>query len=181
MKCDDFITSHETGSALSRLRARFHARRCPKCAATQEWLSQLRSQLATSGEITSFHRRLWEQVAVEEAPKPVWRWHANPRLAVAGGLAIAAVLVVMLTLSLPKKEEIRAPNVAGNSHSPSAPTVVTMPLGVPPDEIAELEFGLNQVAADLDRLAEEAARLEARRAISELAAKHQPLGPGDST
>jgi hypothetical protein len=181
MKCDDFISSLETGSALSRLRARLHARRCPKCAATRNWLSQVQSRLATSAEITPFHRRVWEHAAVDNAPQPVWRWIARPQFAVAGGLTIAVVLIVTLVLSLPKNDGPGDGEVARNVPLPVTSTIKTTSLQVPAAEIKELENGLNQIALDLDRLAEEAARLEARRALSALAAVHQPLNSGDST
>jgi hypothetical protein len=181
MKCDDFISNNESRSPWSRLRARVHANRCPTCAATREWLTQVRRQLATSAEITPFHRRVWERAAAHEAPDPTPGRIASRRFAVAGGLALAAALVVAFVLSLPKRDERRDKQLATNPHSRPASTIVTQSLKVPPGEIAALETGLDQLEADLKRLSEEAARLETLRAISELAAKYQPLNSGDST
>jgi hypothetical protein len=99
----------------------------------------------------------------------------------AGGVTVAAVVVISLVLSLPEKGELNDGNFAENPKPPRAPSVVTVPLQVDPVEIAKIEGGLDQLAMDLDRLAEEAARLEALRALNELAAVHQPLNSGDST
>jgi hypothetical protein len=181
MKCDDFISAYETGSALRRLRARLHARRCPKCAATRDWLCQVRSGLIETAELTPFHRRVWERAAVDDGPRPVLRSAVAPRWAIAGGATLAAVVVIAIVLSLPRKSGLNHGNIAVKSQPPSGSAIVTSPLQVAASEIAEIQVGLDQLAKDLDHLAEEAARLEARRALSELAALHPPLNSGDST
>ncbi|MEX2139122.1 MAG: hypothetical protein WD894_07675 [Pirellulales bacterium] len=181
MKCDDFLLNYEAGSTVNRLQARLHARRCARCAVTRERLNELRKQLAAPAEISDYHRRVWERAAIDQAPEPVWRWVARPRLALAGGLAVAAALVVALVLSVPRNDEPQDGRIAEHFQPPTAQTVTTFLLGATPAEISELELGLNQIEVDLDDLAEEAARLEARQAISELAAMYQPLGSGDST
>ncbi len=182
MKCDQFISNYEAGSALDRLRAKAHARRCPRCAATREWLTQVQRQLHEPPELTPFHRRVWEQTAAEGAPQPIRHWIFRPRLAVAGGLAIAAFVVIALVLSL--RRDVGPDNngsVARRQNPPVAGPIETQPLQVSPKEIAQLETDLDRLAADLDRLAEEAARVEARRALGKLVAQHQPLESGDST
>ena len=179
MKCEHFISNHEARSAWSRLRARLHANRCPTCAAKLDWLSQVRRQLATTAEITPFHRRVWERAA--EAPQPVSRRIASPRFVVAGGLALAAVLMIALLLSLPERDEMDPENVV--LHPPQQPssTIVTRSIEISEAEFAALETGLIQLEADLNRLSEEAARLEVLRAIAELGAQHRLLSSGDST
>jgi hypothetical protein len=181
MKCDNFIANYEAHSAWSRLRARLHANRCPTCAATRDWLCQIRGQLAASAEITPFHRRVWERAAVDDSPQPVARRIATPQLAVVGSLALAASLVVALVLSPPQKDNMGPKSVVINTPQRSFSTVVTRPLETSLAEIAALEAGLNQLEADLNRLSEEAARIEALRALSKLAAQYQPLDSGDST
>lgn len=181
MKCDDFISAYETGSALTRLRAGLHASRCPKCAATRDWLRQVQSGLVEPAELTPFHRRVWDRAAVGDAPQPAWQRRTGPRLAIAGGLAIAAAIVVTLVLSSPRNEGAPDEEIARNVPRPVAPNTKTRSLQVPAAEIKELEQGLDQLAMDLNRLAEEAERLEALRALNNLAAVHQPLNPGDST
>lgn len=180
MKCEDFTSKFESGTAVERLQASLHARRCPKCSAARQRMCDLRRELAAPAELTAYHRRVWEQAAVDQAPEPVWRWLAQPRWAAAGGLAIAATVIVAIVLSMPKPDDSADQQVAVKPPSPPS-NVVTVPLRMPPEEMVALESGLDQVAADLDRLAEEAARLEARRAISELAASYPPLGANDST
>jgi hypothetical protein len=181
MNCNDFIANHETGSIVARTRARLHAQRCAKCAATRDRLVQLRNELSTPAEISSNHRRIWERAALAEAPVPVRHWAPASRFALAGGLAVAAAIIVMLVLSLINKDEVNDRNVATIPKQPRESTVVTVALRTPQDQIDELELGLNEVATDLDRLANAAARLEARRDLSDLAAMYQSLGPPDST
>jgi hypothetical protein len=102
-------------------------------------------------------------------------------LALAGGLAVAATVIVALVFSLPRNDKSNERDVADNGKQPRASTVVTMPLRIPQAQIDELELGLNEVATDLDRLSHAAGRLEARRELSDLAAAYPSLGPPDST
>jgi hypothetical protein len=95
-------------------------------------------------------------------------------------LALAATVFVVLMLSRPGKEAHQQ-NIATNSHNPRAASALTTTLELPRSQIVELEQGLTQLSTDLDRLADEAARLEARRALSDLAAAYQPLVTPDST
>ncbi len=181
MNCDNFIASYSTGSVITRMRAQLHARGCAKCAATRDWVIELRSQLSAPEHLSGNHRRIWERVALEEAPVPVRLSAPSPRLALAGGLAIAATIIVALMLSLPSKDKSNERNIADKPQQPRESTVVTVPLRIPRAQMDELELGLNEVAADLDRLANAAARLEARRELSSLAAMYPSLGPPDST
>jgi hypothetical protein len=181
MKCEHFIANYEARSLWSRLRARLHANRCPTCAATRDWLCQVRGQMAASAEITPFHRRVWERAAEGDAPQPVARRVATPQLAVVGSLALAASLVVALVLSPPKNEQMGPKDVVINQPQRSSSTIVTRSLEPSPAEIAALETGLDQLEADLNRLSEEAARLEVLRTIGELAAQLRPLNSSDST
>jgi hypothetical protein len=181
MKCDDFIANYEACSAWSRLRAQVHVKRCPTCASTRDWLSQVRSQLATPTAITPFHRRVWERAAAGDVPEPVAQRIATPQLAVVGSLALAASLVVALVLSPPENDPKGPNEVVLKLPQRSSSTIVTRSLEPSPAEIAALETGLDQLEADLKRLSEEAARLETLRALGKLAAQYQPLDPGDST
>jgi hypothetical protein len=116
---------------------------------------------------------------MEQAPEPARRWFLQPSLAVAGGLAVAVAVIVAIVMSLPPRETspdrniVKGPKRGGD--------VVTMPLEVSLAEVTQLESGLTQLAQELDRLSEDAARLDARQAIDELAAAYQPLVPNDST
>jgi hypothetical protein len=183
MKCEDFTANHEAGSALAKMRARIHARHCAKCAAVREQLIELRQTLSVPAEITPYHRRVWERAAADAAPEavatPAWSWLTVPRLAMAGGLAVAAAIIVAIVLSVANNNAPDGERIAGNADPPSGVTI--LPLRILPEEVAQLENGLNQVEADLKRLAEEAALLDARDAISALAALYQPLVAGDST
>jgi hypothetical protein len=180
MKCDEFIAHYESHSAWRRLRARLHAHRCPTCASTRDWLSEVRRQLAASAEITPFHRRVWERAATDGKSEPVSRRVAFPQLAIAGGLALAAVLVVALVLSLPKKHKVGPEDVVFDTPQRSSSPIVTRPIESSQVELAALEAGLKQLEVDLERLSDEAASLEVLRALGELAAQHRPLNAGDS-
>ena len=182
MKCDDFLPCLTTGSAIARLRARLHARHCSHCAHVQERLMAMRRELSSMEPLTAYHRRVWEQAAAQP-----WRaadasvglnrlWTARPRLAVASGLAIAAALLVAITLLVRPGNKNHEPDLV--ERPPRG--VQTELLAMSPAEIAELESGLDNVKADLDRLEEQAALIQARRAIGELAAMYQPLVPNDS-
>jgi hypothetical protein len=180
MKCDEFLPCLTTGSAFARFRARWHSRRCPHCAAVQERLAAMVRELDAAAPLTAYHRRVWEQAAVEprtaaEASVDLSRrWTARPHLAVAGGLAIAAALLVAITLL------VRPRNEKDQQIVERPQGIRTELLAVSPAEIAELGRGLDQVEADLKRLEEQAALLQARREIGELAAMYQPLVPNDS-
>jgi hypothetical protein len=179
MKCEEFITNHETGSVISRLRAKAHARHCPKCAQAQKRLADMRGALAVPADLTPYHRRVWERAAAEAAVEPAaaWSWLTGPRLAMAGGLAVAAAVIVAVVLSVPDTNVPESGKIARPTDPPSG----VVPVRIMPEELAQLESGLNQVAHDLEQLAQEAELLEARRAISELAALYPPLGAGDSS
>jgi hypothetical protein len=94
---------------------------------------------------------------------------------VAGSLALAAAVLVAIVLSV------------GNRDLPDDRMIVEKPptgieihsLKASPEELAQLNSQLDQVAADLDRLAQQAELLDARRAVSELAALYRPLGAED--
>jgi hypothetical protein len=180
MKCDDFIVKHEAGSALAKWRATVHARHCAKCAAVRERLIELRRTLSVPAEITPYHRRVWERAAADAAagPAPAWSWLTGPRLAMAGGFAVAAAIIVAIVLSVASNNPRNGERIVENTNPPS---VEILPLRVLPEEVALVEHGLNQVEADLKRLAEEAALLDARVAINELAALYPPLGAEDSS
>jgi hypothetical protein len=181
MNCDQFIPNYEFGSAFERLRAGAHARRCRNCAATRDWLSQVRGQLRDGTELTDFHRRVWDQAATEDAPQLIRHRMHRPQWALAAGLAIAALLLMALVLSFSLDDGRGSGRVAQPPSPRSTPAVQTRSLQIPAEEIAQLETGLDQIAANLDRLEEEAARLEARRALGELVSQLRPLDPGDST
>ena len=181
MKCEHFVLNHETGSALTRLRARLHARRCAKCAQTQRRLAELGQVLAAPADLTPYHRRVWERAAAETASElaPKSTWFAGPRLAMAGALAVAAAVVVAMMLSVANNNAPKQTKIAGTPNSKSG--VVTLPVQILPEEFAQLQIGLDQIERDLQRLASDAELLEARNAISQLAALYQPLGNGDSS
>jgi hypothetical protein len=181
MKCEHFVLNHETGSALARLRARLHARRCAKCAAAQRRLAELGRALAAPADLTPYHRRVWERAAADAAPQlaPARQWLTPPRLALAGGLAVAAAVVVAIVLSVGGKQMPGGASIVKNVDPPNG--IETQLLKESAAELAELEAGLDQMEKSLNRLAQEAELLEARRAISELAALYPPLGSGDSS
>ena len=181
MKCEHFVLNHETGSALTRLRARLHARRCAKCAQAQRRLAELGDTLAMPAELTPYHRRVWERAAAETTSelRPVRSWLAGPRLAMAGALAVAAAVVVAIMLSVANNNAPTQIRIANTPNSQSG--VVVLPMRILPEEVAQLESGLDGVERDLQRLAKDAELLEARAAISQLAALYQPLGNGDSS
>jgi hypothetical protein len=180
MKCEHFVLNHETGSALARLRARLHARRCAKCAATQRRLADLGDVLASPAELTPYHRRVWERAASDSARElaPARPWLTPPRLALAGGLAVAAAVVVAIMLSAGGKQ---TPDGGTIVKSPNSPSSVIAADRIQPEDVAHLQIGLDQVERELQRLADDAELLEARSAISELAALYPPLGNGDSS
>jgi hypothetical protein len=180
MNCDDFISSFSTGSILAKTRARLHARRCAKCAAARDWLVRLRGELQAPVELSGSHRRVWERAAIVEVQPTASHWTLSSRLAMAGGLAVAAGIIVVLVLSRPADQAIER-TVARKSQQLGSSTFETAPFSFEPQQLVELEFGLTQISSHLDRLAEEAARLEARRALSDVAAAYQPLGTPDST
>jgi hypothetical protein len=180
MNCDDFVSIFSTGSVFSKARARLHARRCAKCAAARDWLVRLRGELQAPVELSGSHRRVWERAAIVEVQPTASHWMLSPRLAMAGGFAIAAGIIVMLVLSRPA-DQANERTIVKKSQQSNTSTVETAPLKIPPQHFVELELGLTQISTDLDRLAEQAARLEARRGLSELAATYQSLGTPDST
>jgi hypothetical protein len=180
MNCDDFVAKFATGSVVARMRARLHARRCAKCAATRDWLVRLRGEMTVPVELSGNHRRVWERAANAEVQPATRQWTLSPRLAMAGGLAVAAGIIVVIVLSRPG-DQVNKQEVAVESPNARSSMVVTAPLQIPQAQLVELELGLNQISTDLDRLAEEAARLEARRGLSELAATYQPLRTPDPT
>jgi hypothetical protein len=179
MNCEHFVSNYTTGSMVARVRARLHATQCAKCAATRDWLGQLENELGWPAELTDRHRRLWEQAADVDEPQLARAWFGDRRLVLASSLAVAAALVVTVILSIPgtdNSEMARPANgLQGNS------SVATTSLKMPADQIVELETGLEEVASEIDRLAEEADRLEARRALGDLATSYPPLGAPDST
>jgi hypothetical protein len=181
MKCEHFVLNHETGSAFTRLRARLHARRCPKCAQAQRRLADLGRMLATPADLTPYHRRIWERAAADTAAEfaPVRTWLTPPRLALAGGLAVAAAVVVAIVLSVGGKQMPDGERIVKNPNPPTG--IKTRLLKESATELAELEAGLNQMETSLNQLAKEAELLEPRRAISELAALYPPLDPADSS
>ena len=183
MKCDDFLPCLTTGSAIARLRARLHARQCSHCAHVQERLMAMRRELSSAAPLTALHRRVWEQAAAQprRAADPSVglnrMWTARPRLAVASGLAIAALLLVAITLLVRPANNRNEPIVV----EVPRPAVQTPLLAMSSAEIADLQRGLDQVEGDLDRLEGLANLLQARREIEELAAMYQPLAPSDSS
>jgi hypothetical protein len=179
MKCDDFLASLETGSALTRLQAHVHAWRCVKCAAVQKRLIELQHELARPEALTAFHRRVWERTASEALVEPKLRFVFWPRLAAVTALAAVVVLCVALFARKGDKDS-RDRQVVIEDKKPAASGVQTIALMVPPGELAILENELKQVSADLDRLAEEATLIEVRQAIGELTVTYRPLGPNDS-
>lgn len=181
MKCEHFVLNHETGSAFMRLRARLHARRCVKCAQAQQRLADLGRALAAPADLTPYHRRVWERAAADTAPQltPTRQWLSPPRLVLAGGLAVAAAVVVAVVLSVGGKQTHDGEQIVENANSPTG--IKTHLLKESAAELAELEAGLDQMETNLNQLAEEAELLEARRSIRELAAMYPPLGNGESS
>ncbi len=180
MNCNDFLPTLETGSAFGRLRARVHARHCPQCRTVQRRLSELRSELARPSQLTAFHRRIWQRAALDVSHEPGKGMVRYRQLAIASCLGISATCVFVIALSLrsnlPPGEEGTMVQVEAPAKT-SAVSIAVAPL----DDIEDISVGLRRVAAELDRAAERASLLEARRAIADVAAMYPPLGQGDST
>jgi hypothetical protein len=143
-------------------------------------LASLGDVLAAPTDLTPYHRRVWERAAADADSQlaPARPWLAPPRLALAGGLAVAAAVVVAVVLSVGNRQTPDGGQIVKN---PDPTGINTQLLKEFATELADLETGLIQMETNLSQLAEEAERLEARRAISELAALYPPLGPGDSS
>jgi hypothetical protein len=148
----------------------------------QERLMAMRSELSNAAPLTAYHRRVWEQAtaqprsAAEPSVELSRPWSARPRLVVASGLAIAALLLVAVTLLVRPANDRDEPIVV--NHKPHG--VRTELLAMSSVEVAELQKGLYEVEEDLNRLEGLATLLQARREIEELAAMYQPLVPNDS-
>lgn len=166
MKCDDFLSSLETGGLVRRWLARRHAARCPRCAQAAAALEQLKRSLAENAALTRGQRQRWLQAAGEPAMAPAV-WFRRPVLA--GGMALAAMLLAVVALQLygpqPKKVT-QAPPV---ENTLIAPPRVTRP--DPAQEYARLAGELDAAQRELDALLERAQLLQAGQQATQMIAQ----------
>jgi hypothetical protein len=91
MKCDEFLSKVRTGGFWSRLLARLHAARCRRCAALQNGLHKMETELARTVPLTDAQRRLWEQAVQAQPMERPW---SPVRLRLAAVVAAAALVAV---------------------------------------------------------------------------------------
>lgn len=169
MKCDDLWPVLATGGPLRRLEAKLHASRCERCAAEVVRYRNMQQQLAQPGALSTQQRRLWEQAAVRDAQPAVLPLRQRPRLVFAGA-ALAALVVAAASMALLQKpfeppDDLRI--VEQQIDRVRQVTVSVQPLYTA-DELSGLERGLDQAAADLDRMEQLIALAEARRQANHL-------------
>ena len=157
MRCDDFLPALETGGHLRRLRARCHAKRCPRCAAVSAAFAETKHRLATPEPLSPRVRQLWKQAADSPAEQHAggrrWMWFAT-------GLAAAACLVLIFV-----KWGVRPPAVNHPIESSSPAGVVVEEIN-PAPELSRLEAATGQLEGRLRQIEEQIARRDARREVA---------------
>lgn len=159
MRCDTFLTAVETGRLLVRVRARHHARHCPRCAAAYRSWMTLKAQWAVAEPLSPRSRRLWETALTE--PGPV---RQRPAVWVPLGAALAAacvLLIVLLQLHRPASDTAIVPTGPG---VPSGPVVIE-----PIDsavELSRLVSAVDRLDQQIERLKELAVRRDAERQVA---------------
>jgi hypothetical protein len=178
MKCEEFLPAMERGSFMSRIVARRHAARCERCAAVRvRWL-EARRQWANPTAATAAQRALWAQVATTERQAaraiawPARRW----------AVAAVAGLLVLLGVGVGVWRGLH-----GEADVARVPDPVIADTGPAPMQISDpvifeaLERGLDQLAMELDELAQEAALMDARQSADQLLTTYQPLGASETS
>ena len=179
MKCDEFLVRYQTGSALDRLLAGWHCRRCSRCSETRAWLGRIQTELAEPAELDAFHRQVWEQSTVNQVTRPAPYALSALRFAMVGALSAGILVMAVFWVSgLRNRGDDR---VANNTNNGAGVVTTTIQLRLSATEAASLNSDMDSMAKELSRLAESAALLDARRAVEDLASAYPSLDPADSS
>ena len=167
MKCEDLWSRIETGNVVRKLAARWHAARCPRCRESLAQLAAMKRELARAEPISAVERRLWARAAEVEVAAAEYR---TSRLAVAAGLAAAALLVVAIVGWTTGLRPGHEPSPRGpRLRSPVAPVAVKQVQDEAlPQAIADIRSGLMALSEELDRLSVKASLLEERGQVNQL-------------
>jgi hypothetical protein len=171
MKCDDLLTTYETGGAWARFRARRHATHCEACAAELVQFERVREELSRPVELNQSHRAVWlhairHTTPVRQPSGAPLRWS----LVTAAALAVVAGLVFSSFDTRPPATEVAVKKV-----EELAPAQATQNPDLP--ELKQLEQSLDELSQELEQLDRQAQLLDARRDLDRLSATYQPLGP----
>lgn len=167
MKCDEFLTSLETGGILRRWLARRHAGQCPRCAQAAAGLEQLKCGLSDAAPLTRAERQRWLQAAGEPRSLPAsrFRW---PLLA--GAAALAAMLVVAVTIHLDRREPKKISQ--GPISPPTAPGLRRPTRLDPAQEFARLNGELDRAETEIGSLLQRAELLQASQQATQMLAQY---------
>ena len=183
MRCEDFLSSLETGGFVKRLLARRHAARCRRCTEAAAAIERLTQELAKSEPLTRELRQCWVQAAsgvqqaangpqrdarkLRDQPFVMRQW---PKLAVAAAAAAAVVLAIVLW---PKSGDERSTEPPNWSPGPEASVSAIRTVQVEPaDALARLDAEIANAEAEIAALIDRVERMQASRQAGELLAAY---------
>jgi hypothetical protein len=169
-RCEETVTALATGGPIRRWRARWHAARCPRCAAAWDELRQLASALADTPPLAVAERRLWVAAAEDEdevSSGPSRAWWSRPALA--GALSAVVLGAVGVWWSCRPVD-----------HRPGPPALADVELPAVREQTLRDVEGLRgdvvALAHELDDLRRRAELLDARKEVDALMARLAPRG-----
>ena len=166
MKCDDVLTSLESGGPIRRYFARKHLSRCQECTAVTQHFLMFRQELSQPVQVQPKDRLTWQRATGNEV-EVVPRWSfAKPQVMALASLTAALLLLASFVLWDRSTQQPDQPALAGQSTDALPVTAPAYSL----NELIEMETGLDRVSDDLARLERAASLLEARRQARALTA-----------
>jgi hypothetical protein len=169
MKCSKFLGHLETGGRMRRIAARFHAMRCPRCAAAREALAEAKRVLASAAPLSDHQRRLWIQAGCGAPTKQPLR---RRRIAIAMAATVAVGVFIAVAVALwPKRQTPAASEIAQVRLQPPAVATTMHELDTAA-AFTRLEGDVVQLQSELDRLGRDAALLDARQRVTKILTKY---------
>jgi RecB family exonuclease len=166
-RCENAVFALATGGLLRRAWARYHAARCPRCAAAQRKLASIAKALADVPPLTAEERRVWTAAIGDGRPAVVVARRLRPAALVA--FALTLVMAIPAAWWMLRRQEKEAPPLAA---PPAAPAIVadTQPLV----DLESLRRDVLALSDELDELQHRAELLDARRDVDALLARFTP-------
>ena len=172
MRCDRVPSALATGGVFLRLRARWHASRCPRCSEACSLLRRVAEDLSSAPPLTPAQRALWTSAAVDGRPVPV-RWPIRTALAaVAASAALAVAIVAIRTPPRP------APPALPPLVADARPRVVPV---AAPSGLDGLRADVESLGRELALLRRQAALLDERRDVEALWRRYPRLDTPDGS
>lgn len=188
MNCDDFLPRLATGGWFGRLRARRHARRCPRCAAAALWLLELKAEQETP-TVPAHLRQMW-LAAGTAGVRPSAAAPLGPPMrrralhAACGSFALVCVLLLFAAVRRWKADsdinQAAGDKVASLRQAPAPTTTPGSASGAivvieldPAQQLDWLGERAMQLTGDLEKLAQASQKREVKEAIDAVLARHR--------